>query len=132
MATSDPIADMLTIIRNGGKAGLSKVDIPGSKIKLEVVRVLKKQGYIKDYKFLENQTQGVIRVALKYVSEGKPSIFGIQRVSKPSCRVYAKSKNIKPVLNGLGISIISTSKGLMTDKQAREAKVGGEILCNVW
>lgn len=132
MATSDPIADMLTIIRNGGKAGLSKVDIPGSKIKLEVVRVLKKQGYIKDYKFLENQTQGVIRVALKYVSEGKPTIFGIQRVSKPSCRVYAKSKNIKPVLNGLGISIISTSKGLMTDKQAKEAKVGGEILCNVW
>jgi len=132
MATSDPIADMLTIIRNGGKAGLSKVDIPGSKIKLEVVRVLKKQGYIKEYKFLENQTQGVIRVALKYVSEGKPTIFGIQRVSKPSCRVYAKSKNIKPVLNGLGISIISTSKGLMTDKQAKEAKVGGEILCNVW
>ncbi|WP_020589496.1 30S ribosomal protein S8 [Desulfobacter curvatus] len=132
MATSDPIADMLTIIRNGGKAGLSKVDIPGSKIKLEMVRVLKEQGYIKDYKFLENETQGVIRVALKYVSEGEPTIFGIQRVSKPSCRVYAKSKSIKPVLNGLGISIISTSKGLMTDKQAKEAKVGGEILCNVW
>lgn len=132
MATSDPIADMLTIIRNGGKAGLSKVDIPGSKIKLEMVRVLKQQGYIKDYKFLENETQGVIRVALKYVSEGEPTIFGIQRVSKASCRVYAKTKNIKPVLNGLGISIISTSKGLMTDKQAKEAKVGGEILCNVW
>nr|WP_320191032.1 30S ribosomal protein S8 [uncultured Desulfobacter sp.] len=132
MATSDPIADMLTIIRNGGKAGLSKVDIPGSKIKREMVRVLKEQGYIKDYKFLENETQGVIRVFLKYVSEGEPTIFGIQRVSKPSCRVYAKSKNIQPVLNGLGISIISTSKGLMTDKQAKEAKVGGEILCNVW
>ncbi|PIE62765.1 MAG: 30S ribosomal protein S8 [Desulfobacter postgatei] len=132
MANSDPIADMLTIIRNGGKAGLSKVDIPGSKIKLEMVRVLKEQGYIKDYKFLENETQGVIRVVLKYVSEGEPTIFGIQRVSKPSCRVYAKSKGIKPVLNGLGISIISTSKGVMTDKQAKEAKVGGEILCNVW
>ncbi|MGM0653833.1 MAG: 30S ribosomal protein S8 [Thermodesulfobacteriota bacterium] len=132
MATSDPIADMLTIIRNGGKAGLSKVDIPGSKIKREMVRVLKEQGYIKDYKFLEDETQGVIRVALKYVSEGEPTIFGIQRVSKPSCRVYAKSKDIKPVLNGLGISIISTSKGLMTDRQAKEAKVGGEILCNVW
>jgi small subunit ribosomal protein S8 len=132
MATSDPIADMLTIIRNGGKAGLSKVDIPGSKIKREMVRVLKEQGYIKDYKFLEDETQGVIRVALKYVSEGEPTIFGIQRVSNPSCRVYAKSKDIKPVLNGLGISIISTSKGLMTDKQAKEAKVGGEILCNVW
>jgi len=132
MATSDPIADMLTIIRNGGKASLSKVDIPGSKIKREMVRVLKEQGYIKDYKFLEDETQGVIRVALKYVSEGEPTIFGIQRVSKPSCRVYAKSKDIKPVLNGLGISIISTSKGLMTDRQAKEAKVGGEILCNVW
>ncbi|NWH03973.1 30S ribosomal protein S8 [Desulfobacter latus] len=132
MAISDPIADMLTIIRNGGKAGLTKVDIPGSKIKREMVRVLKEQGYIKDYKFLEDETQGVIRVALKYVSEGEPTIFGIQRVSKPSCRVYAKSKDIKPVLNGLGISIISTSKGLMTDIQAKEAKVGGEILCNVW
>jgi small subunit ribosomal protein S8 len=132
MALSDPIADMLTIIRNGGNAGLPKVDIPGSKVKLEVVRVLKEQGYIKDYKFLENETQGVIRVYIKYVSEGNPTIFGIQRVSKPSCRVYSKSKNIKPVLNGLGISIISTSKGLMTDKQAQEANVGGEILCNVW
>ncbi len=132
MATSDPIADMLTIIRNGGNAGLSMVDIPGSKVKVEVVRVLKEQGYIKDYKFLENETQGVLRVYLKYVSEGNPTIFGIQRVSKPSCRVYSKSKNIKPVLNGLGISIISTSKGLMTDKQAREANLGGEILCNVW
>lgn len=132
MAISDPIADMLTSIRNGGKASLAKVDIPGSKIKMEMVRVLKEQGYIKDFKFLENETQGVIRVYLKYVSEGKPTIYGIQRVSKPSCRVYTKSKEVKPVLNGLGISIVSTSKGLMTDKQAREANVGGEILCNVW
>lgn len=132
MAMSDPIADMLTIIRNGGKAGFAKVDIPGSKIKIELLRVLKKQGYIKDFKFLEDQTQGIIRVYLKYVSEGQPTIFGIERVSKPSCRVYSKSKQIKPVLNGLGISIVSTSKGLMTDKQAREANVGGEILCNVW
>jgi small subunit ribosomal protein S8 len=132
MAVSDPIADMLTIIRNGGKAGFAKVDIPGSKIKLEMVRVLKEQGYIKDFKFLENETQGLIRVYLKYVKDGQPTIFGIKRVSKPSCRVYSKSKQIKPVLNGLGISIVSTSKGVMTDKQAIEAKVGGEILCNVW
>jgi len=132
MASSDPIADMLTIIRNGGKAGFVKVDIPGSKIKLEMVRVLKEQGYIKDFKFLENETQGSIRVYIKYVSEGQPTIFGIERVSKPSCRVYYKSKQLKPVLNGLGISIVSTSKGLMTDKQAKEANVGGEILCNVW
>jgi len=123
---------MLTIIRNGGKAGFAKVDIPGSKSKLQMVRVLKEQGYIKDFKFLENETQGILRVNLKYVSEEQPTIFGIKRVSKPSCRVYSKSKQIKPVLNGLGISIVSTSKGLMTDKQAREANLGGEILCNVW
>jgi small subunit ribosomal protein S8 len=132
MAISDPIADMLTIIRNGGKAGFAKVDIPGSNIKQEMVRVLKEQGYIKDFKFLENETQGLIRVYLKYVKDGRPTIFGIKRVSKPSCRVYSKSQQIKPVLNGLGISIVSTSRGIMTDKQAREANVGGEILCNVW
>ena len=132
MATSDPIADMLTSIRNGGKAGFAKVDIPGSKIKLELVRVLKEQGYIKDYKYLENEVQGSIRIYLKYVTDGKPSIFGIERVSKPSRRVYAKSKQIKPVLNGLGISVVSTSKGVMTDKQANEANIGGEILFNVW
>ena len=132
MASSDPVADMLTIIRNGGKAGFAKVDIPGSKIKLEMVRVLKEQGYIKDFKYLEQEVQGVLRVYLKYVSDEQPTIFGIKRVSKPSCRVYSKSKQIKPVLNGLGISIVSTSKGLMTDKQAREANLGGEILCNVW
>jgi len=132
MAVSDPVADMLTIIRNGGKAGFAKVDIPGSKIKQEMVRVLKEQGFIKDYKFLENETQGLIRVYLKYVKDGRPTIFGIERISKPSCRVYSKSQQIKPVLNGLGISIVSTSKGVMTDKQAKEANVGGEILCNVW
>jgi len=132
MATSDPIADMLTSIRNGGKAGFAKVDIPGSKIKLELVRVLKEQGYIKDFKYLENEIQGSIRIYLKYVSDGKPSIFGIERVSKPSRRVYSKSKQIKPVLNGLGISVVSTSRGVMTDRQAKEANVGGEILFNVW
>ena len=132
MATSDPIADMLTSIRNGGKAGFAKVDIPGSKIKLELVRVLKEQGYIKDYKYLENEVQGYIRIYLKYVTDGKPSIFGIERVSKPSRRVYSKSKQIKPVLNGLGISVVSTSRGILTDKQAKEANVGGEILFNVW
>jgi small subunit ribosomal protein S8 len=132
MAVSDPIADMLTIIRNGGKAGFAKVDIPGSKVKLEMVRVLKEQGYIKNYKFLEDDKQGKIRVYLKYVKEAKPTIYGIERVSKPSCRVYSKAQEIKPVLNGLGVAVISTSKGVMTDKQAREANVGGEVLCNVW
>ncbi len=132
MAMSDPIADMLTRIRNGGKAEFAQVDIPGSKIKIELARVLKEQGYVKDYKFLDDNLQGMLRVYLKYMPDRRHSIFGIERVSKPSCRVYKKAKMIKPVLNGLGISIVSTSKGLVTDKQAREANMGGEILCNVW
>jgi small subunit ribosomal protein S8 len=131
MAISDPIADMLTRIRNGGKAEFAKVDIPGSKLKMEVARVLKEQGYIKNYKFLEDDKQGVLRVYLKYL-EDKPVIYGLERISKPSRRVYRKAKDIKQVLNGLGISIISTSKGVMTDKQARELNVGGEVLCNIW
>jgi len=133
MAMSDPIADMLTRIRNGGKAGFDKVDIPGSKIKLELVRVLKEQGYIRDFKYLVEDTyKKTIRIYLKYVSEGNPAILGIIRISKPSRKVYSKAKQIKPVLNGLGVSVISTSKGVMTDKQAREANTGGEILFNVW
>ena len=131
MAMSDPVADMLTRIRNGGKAEFAKVDIPGSKLKLEMARVLKEQGYIKNYKFMEDDKQGILRVYLKYM-DGKPVIYGLERVSKPSRRIYKKSKEIKPVLNGLGISIISTSKGVMTDKQAREMNVGGEVLCNIW
>ncbi len=131
MAMSDPIADMLTRIRNGGKAEFAKVDIPGSKLKMELARVLKEQGYIKNYKFLEDTKQGILRVYLKYAGK-KPAIYGLERVSKPSRRVYKKSKDIKPVLNGLGISILSTSKGLMTDKQARNENVGGEVLCNIW
>lgn len=132
MAMSDPIADMLTRIRNGGKAEFAKVDIPGSKLKVEMARVLKEQGYIKNYKFLEDDKQGVLRVYLKYAENKRPAIYGLERVSKPSRRVYKKSKEIKPVLNGLGISILSTSKGLMTDKQARNENVGGEVLCNIW
>ncbi|MBF0301466.1 MAG: 30S ribosomal protein S8 [Desulfamplus sp.] len=132
MAMSDPIADMLTRIRNGGKAEFAKVDIPGSKLKVEMARVLKEQGYIKNYKFLEDTKQGILRIYLKYAGNKKPTIYGLERVSKPSRRVYKKSKEIKPVLNGLGISILSTSKGLMTDKQARNENVGGEVLCNIW
>ncbi|MBF0228601.1 MAG: 30S ribosomal protein S8 [Desulfamplus sp.] len=131
MAMSDPIADMLTRIRNGGKAEFAKVDIPGSKLKVEMARVLKEQGYIKNYKFLEDNKQGILRVYLKYAGK-KHAIYGLERVSKPSRRVYNKSKDIKPVLNGLGIAILSTPKGLMTDKQARNENVGGEVLCNIW
>ncbi|MEA2061499.1 MAG: 30S ribosomal protein S8 [Thermodesulfobacteriota bacterium] len=132
MAMSDPIADMLTRIRNSGKAEFAKVDIPGSKLKIEIARVLKEQGFIKNYKFVKDDKQGVIRVYLKYAGEKKPAIYGLKRISKPGRRVYSKAKEIKPVLNGLGISIVSTSKGLMSDKQAKEMNLGGEVLCNIW
>ena len=131
MAMSDPVADMLTRIRNGAKAEFAKVDIPGSKLKLELARVLKEQGYSKNFKFVEDDKQGVLRVYLKYAAD-KPVIYGLERVSKPGRRIYTKSREIKPVLNGLGISILSTSKGLMTDKQAKKENVGGEVLCNIW
>ncbi len=132
MSLNDPISNLLTNIRNSSMVNKETVDVPASKMAGHILQIFKDTGYIEDYKFLENETQGLIRVYLKYVSDGQPTIFGIDRVSKPSCRVYAKSKQIKPVLNGLGISIVSTSKGLMSDKQAKEANVGGEILCNVW
>ncbi len=132
MAISDPVADMITRIRNAAKAGFAKVNIPSSKLKIELARVLKEQGYIKDYKFITNNKQEVFCIYLKYIKEGQSAIYGLKRVSKLSRRVYKKAKNIKPVLNGFGISIISTSKGLMTDKQANKANMGGEVLCNIW
>lgn len=132
MTMSDPIADMLTRIRNAGKAKFPKVDIPGSKLKVELAKVLKNQGFITNYKFVEDGKQGMLRLYLKYSANGQNAIFGLERVSKPSRRVYTKSKDIKPVLNGLGIAIISTSKGIMTDKQARKENLGGEILCKIW
>lgn len=132
MAMTDPIADMLTRIRNAGKAKFSSVDIPGSKLKRAIAEVMLEQGYIKDFKFVEDDKQGVLRIYLKYDEHDKHAVYGIERVSKPSRRVYAKSKDLKPVLNGLGIAILSTSRGIMTDKQAQQANVGGEILCKIW
>lgn len=132
MSMSDPIADMLTRIRNAGKAKFPTVDIPGSKLKVELARILKDSGYIKNYKFVDDGKQGMIRLYLKYASQGVHAIFGLERVSRPSRRVYTASKDIKPVFNGMGIAIISTSKGIMTDIQARKENLGGEILCNVW
>jgi small subunit ribosomal protein S8 len=132
MSMSDPIADMLTRIRNAGKAKLKSVDMPGSREKTAIANVLKDQGYVKNYKFIKDEKQGILRVYLKYSEKNIHSIYGIDRVSKPSLRSYVRSKDIQPVLNGLGIAILSTSKGIMTDKQARNENVGGEILCNVW
>jgi small subunit ribosomal protein S8 len=132
MAMSDPIADMLTRVRNAGKAKFNSVDIPGSKMKFELAKLLKDEGYIRNYKFIKDSKQGILRVYLKYDDKQKHSILRIDRVSKPSKRVYVKGKDIKPVYNGLGIAILSTSKGIMTDKRARENNIGGEIICNVW
>lgn len=132
MSMSDPIADMLTRIRNAGKAKFSTVDIPGSKLKVELAKILKENGYVKNYKFVEDGKQGMLRLYLKYEADGNHVIYGLERVSKPSRRVYAATKDIKPVYNGLGIAIISTSSGIMTDIQAKKQNLGGEILCNVW
>ena len=132
MAMSDPIADMLTRIRNAAKAKFNSVDIPGSTLKTEVARILKNEGYIRNYKFLKDGKQGILRVYLKYGEGQSNVIYGLKRISKPSRRVYVNCKEIKPVYNGMGIAILSTSKGVMTDKKARRDKVGGEVLCHVW
>ena len=132
MAISDPIADMLTRIRNGVKAKFNSVDIPGSTLKTEVAKILKNEGYVRNYKFLKDGKQGILRVYLKYGEGQSNVIYGLKRISKPSRRVYVRCKEIKPIYNGMGITILSTSKGIMTDKKARQEKVGGEILCHVW
>jgi small subunit ribosomal protein S8 len=132
MAISDPIADMLTRIRNGAKAKFNSVDIPGSRMCTERARVLKDEGFLRNYKFIEDNQQGVLRVYLKYDVAQSSAILGLKRISKPSRRVYQKSKGIRPVLNGMGISILSTSRGIMSDRQARKENVGGELLCTIW
>lgn len=132
MAQSDPIADMLTRIRNAVKAKFNSVDVPGSKLKIEMAKTLKDEGFIRNYKFLKDGKQGILRIYLKYGAGNTNVIYGLERISKPSRRIYVRSKDIKPVFNGMGISILSTSKGIMTDKKARKENVGGEILCNIW
>ncbi len=132
MSMSDPIADMLTRIRNAVRAKITKVDVPGSKIKVEMAEILKNEGFIQDFKFIKDNKQGILRLFLKYGKDRSDVILGVKRISKPSRRVYLRAKDVKPVLNGMGISILSTSAGLMTDKKARKENIGGEILCNVW
>jgi small subunit ribosomal protein S8 len=132
MSMTDPIADLLTRIRNAHRAKHDRLDVPASNVKLEVCRILKEAGYIKNVTVVEQQPRNLIRVYLSYTKEGKPGISRMRRVSTPGRRVYRGAEQIKPVLNGLGIGIVSTSKGLMTDRQAREQRVGGELLCEVW
>ena len=132
MAISDPIADMLTRIRNAAKAKFNSVDIPGSNLKVELAKILKSEGFIRNYKFLKDGKQGILRIYLKYGAGQSNVIYGLKRISKPSRRIYVRCKEIKPVYNGMGIAVLSTSRGVMTDKKARQEKVGGEILCQVW
>ncbi len=132
MSMSDPIADMLTRIRNAGMARFNSVDIPGSRLKTELARLLKNEGYVRNYKFIKDGKQGILRIYLKYDQSRMNAIYRLERVSKPSRRMYVKCKDIKPVYNGMGTSVISTSKGIMTDKQARKDNIGGEIICNIW
>ena len=133
MSMSDPLADMLTRIRNAVMVNLGSVDMPYSKIKAEIARILKQEGFIADYqKVMENPVQGTLRIMLKSNQRAEKVITGIRRVSKPGRRVYARYNEIPKVLSGLGISILSTSAGVITDHEARKKTVGGEILCEVW
>lgn len=129
---TDPIADMLTRIRNGNNAKHDSVDIPASNIKKEIARILLDEGYIKGYDVIDDGKQGIIRVELKYGKYNEKVLSGIKRISKPGLRVYVKSDEIPRVLGGLGIAILSTSKGILTDKEARKEGVGGEVICYVW
>lgn len=132
MTLTDPLADMLTRIRNAGKAKHKSVDIPGSRIKVAMADLMKREGYIKNYKFIKDNKQGILRVFLKYDANDRHVIYGLERVSKPSRRVYVAKDEIRPVLNGLGVSVLSTSKGVLTDRQAKKENIGGEVLCNIW
>ena len=132
MTMTDPVADMLTRIRNANIAGHATVDIPASKIKKNIAEILVKEGYIKGYEIVEGATQDTIRVAMKYGPDKAKVITGIKKISKPGLKVYAKADEVPKVLGGLGIAIISTSSGLITDKEARKLGVGGEVICYVW
>ena len=132
MQITDPIADMLTRIRNAGSAKHETVDVPASKMKKAIAQILFDEGYIKSFQLIDDGTQGVIRITLKYLPGKEKAIQGLRRVSKPGLRVYAGADELPQVLRGLGIAIISTSKGIMTDKKARAQHVGGEVLAFVW
>ena len=132
MVVTDPIADMLTRIRNANQMRYKEVEVPASKMKLEIARILKEEGFIVDFKVKKNDVQNIIVLTLKYGEKKERVITGLKRISKPGLRVYAKAEEVPTVLNGLGISIVSTSKGIMTGKEARKENLGGEVLAYVW
>lgn len=132
MVMTDPIADMLTRIRNANMVKHEKLELPASKIKTEIADILKREGFVRDYEVIEDSKQGVLRIFLKYGVNEERVITGIKRISKPGLRVYAKAGEVPRVLNGLGIAIVSTSKGVLSDKEARAQAVGGEVIAYVW
>jgi len=132
MSMTDPIADLLTRIRNANMAKMQKLDVPSSNLKVSIANVLRSSGFIKNYKVIADQKQGILRIYLKFIDEKEPVINEIKRISRPGSRRYVKSDEIPNVKNGMGIAILSTSKGILADKAAREAGVGGEILCTIW
>ncbi|NLP43421.1 MAG: 30S ribosomal protein S8 [Peptococcaceae bacterium] len=130
--SSDPIADFLTRIRNAGMVYHDKVEVPSSNIKKALAELMKQEGYIKDYEYIEDNKQGVLRIYLKYGPNKERVITGLKRISRPGLRVYAKKDQIPKVLGGLGVAVISTSKGIMPDRQARREGLGGEVICYIW
>lgn len=132
MVMTDPIADMLTRIRNANTVRHEQLELPGSRVKKEIAEILKREGFVKDVEYVEDTKQGVIRIFLKYGVNNERVITGLKRISKPGLRVYAKADEVPRVLGGLGLALVSTSKGIITDKEARQQKVGGEVLAYVW
>ncbi len=132
MSMTDPIADMLTRIRNALKATHEEVDIPCSKVKINITKIIKSEGYIRNFKVMSDGSHKSIRIYLKYDEKSIPIISGLKRVSKPSCRIYRGCEDIPKVLNGYGINIVSTSKGLVTDREAKKLNIGGEVICSLW
>lgn len=132
MALTDPIADMLTMIRNGSKAKKEVVEVRNSRLSEEIIKILKKEGFIANYKLMKDSKQGLLRVYLKYFTDGTPAVLGLKRISRPGLRIYKRSDELPKVYSGLGIAILSTSKGLLTDVEARSKKIGGEVICYVW
>ena len=132
MSVTDPIADMLTRIRKAVRAKKKEVNLPSSQLKIEIARILKEEGYIKNYKIIEDNKQGILNITLKYVDNNQSAISGLRRVSKPGCRIYCSQDSIPKALDGLGIVIISTSKGIMTGQKCEERGLGGEVLCEIW
>jgi len=132
MALTDPIADMLTVIRNASRAKKDIVEVKGSGLAEAIIKIFKENGFISNYKFIKDSKQGLLRIYLKYLKSGSPAILGIRRISKPGLRIYKKAEELPKVYSGLGVAVISTSKGMMTDAQARENRLGGEVICHIW